>query len=970
MDFYDPQTLGVMVFGGFMLVSALGIFLVSTFSMKETSYEEALAKQRKELEKASQHKVERKKKEKPAEKKGKAKRRDEKPNGGLLELDQGLAASVGPQEMSPEPTSDVDPPGFEQPVSVVSPPPPPPPLEKEKHSVSPLDKKKKEKRGAKAEQTPSPAVSSLPMAVSQVQASEVLPKEGPGGPALPPAGAHQNAPLTDSVAVKKPEVPRNQEELKQDGASKKKTIAKKKKEPTTADADNVLYLPYKTLVSTIHSMAFGEGEAQQLIEILAETAGSPQDVWHRATQKSDPVAVLKRQLEEKEKQLLTEQENATAAKTKLRELSKEVAAEKAKVHVAENQLKEQLLAHEQERAALQTRMQASYQDHVTETQQLQGKIRTLQEQLENGPNNQLARLQQENSILRDALNQATSQTESKQNTELAKLRQECSKLSKELTENVELLQQAEEQRKALETRVVAYEGQICQLEQSHKEQESPLQKRLEEVSKDLCKSQVNYQSLQAELDKTKEQQSALAELESQLLGSKLELKNKLEEVDSLQAKLSEAATKNVQFAERVQLLEGLLEASQAREAEKGQEEANQAEERLLQLRLQESMAQISTLEKEAAELNNTVEQLKVKNNDLREKNWEAMEAVASAEKACEEKLLSSTRAKETLEQQLGAVQAQTKEALSSLLPRVMSDGQQGYDEWLQQFKEKALEALQQKKSTVTESDLALSLRESDEARHTLQAECDQYRTILAETERMLKDLQKSVEEEEQVWKVKLTASEEALQKSQNQTKCLEEDVEKLKAELQNADKLKEYTSLLEAQLENHLVTANSERQNYTQKVEALGQLLSESQEQLDAAKAEALKENQEFAQLKAQLDQTEVNLHNERVLRETLASELEEAQSSLCVLQTELEKQRLDGTVPTSAQEDTLQLQEKLEKEKKLSKDLGCAATKLKELLQVTQEQLAKEREAVLKLQEQLQERGENEDSSKEGTSV
>lgn len=39
-------------------------------------------------------------------------------------------------------------------------------------------------------------------------------------------------------------------------------------------------------------------------------------------------------------------------------------------------------------------------------------IRTLQEQLENGPNAQLARLQQENSILRDALNQATSQVES------------------------------------------------------------------------------------------------------------------------------------------------------------------------------------------------------------------------------------------------------------------------------------------------------------------------------------------------------------------------------------------------------------------------------------------------------------------------------------------------------------------------------------------------------------------------------
>lgn len=41
------------------------------------------------------------------------------------------------------------------------------------------------------------------------------------------------------------------------------------------------------------------------------------------------------------------------------------------------------------------------------------KVRSLQEELENGPKAQLARLQQENSILRDALNQATSQTESK-----------------------------------------------------------------------------------------------------------------------------------------------------------------------------------------------------------------------------------------------------------------------------------------------------------------------------------------------------------------------------------------------------------------------------------------------------------------------------------------------------------------------------------------------------------------------------
>lgn len=50
----------------------------------------------------------------------------------------------------------------------------------------------------------------------------------------------------------------------------------------------------------------------------------PIDVLPRwqATQKGDPVAVLKRQLEEKEKQLTAEQEDAAAARNKLRELSK------------------------------------------------------------------------------------------------------------------------------------------------------------------------------------------------------------------------------------------------------------------------------------------------------------------------------------------------------------------------------------------------------------------------------------------------------------------------------------------------------------------------------------------------------------------------------------------------------------------------------------------------------------------------
>ena len=46
--------------------------------------------------------------------------------------------------------------------------------------------------------------------------------------------------------------------------------------------------------------------------------------------------------------------------------------------------------------------------------------------------------------------------------------------------------------------------------------------------------------------------------------------------------------------------------------------------------------------------------------------------------------------------------------------------------------------------------------------------------------------------------------------------------------------------------------------------------------------------------------------------------------------------------------------QARLEKEKKLTSDLGRAATKLQELLKMTQEQLAKEKDTVKKLQEQV----------------
>ncbi|XP_029595375.1 ribosome-binding protein 1-like [Salmo trutta] len=92
MEVYDSQTLGFMVFGGFMAVSAIGIALVSTLSMKEMPYEEALAKHRRFSMK-----------QKALENKSKGKKKEEWPNGNFPEPVAESASEPEPEPLaSPE----------------------------------------------------------------------------------------------------------------------------------------------------------------------------------------------------------------------------------------------------------------------------------------------------------------------------------------------------------------------------------------------------------------------------------------------------------------------------------------------------------------------------------------------------------------------------------------------------------------------------------------------------------------------------------------------------------------------------------------------------------------------------------------------------------------------------------------------------------------------------------------------------
>lgn len=956
MDIYDPQTLGFMVFGGFMVISAIGIFLVSTFSMKETSYEEALAKQKREQEKALQARSEKKKKEKSVDKKGKVKKREEKANGRIPETEP--VPDVSEAEVEVEA---VIVPSVETPILAVAAPAPPASTPESSPPPASKEKRRKEKKVAKVD----PAPGSVPATATGVGIARQTPIASPllepvsrevPVMAVPPVGSQLSTPLAaapPAPGAKKPDASTSQDEPRQEGPAKKKVAPKKKSEPVTVAADSLdspLYIPFKTLLSTMSSMDFSEGEAHRLIEILMDKAGIVQDTWHTATQRGDPVTALRRQLEEKEKQLVAEQEDASAAKTKLRELNKELAAEKVRAGAGDAKLREQLAVREEELNAMQSRMQASYQEHLSESQRQQAKMRALQEQLDNGPTAQIARLQQENSILRDALNQATSQSESKQNAELAKLQQECSRLSKELGQQNETLRQDGQLREALEARVSTYQQELAQQQGSQQETESTLQRRLDEVSEELRRSQGSYAGLLTDTERAREEQrsavSTCADLQAKLTASEAELKSKAEEVEGLGSRLSEVSVEKGRLEERIRSIDALLEASQSNETERDQvlQATKQVEVEQLENRLKDKNAQISILEQEMLQLKETVEHQKKKNN-------------------------------EQTDQQLQESHTQTIEVLLELFPELSVSSPQPHSEWLQEFRQKAMESLNQR--CTDPSGAVLKLREAEEAQSTLQADCEQYRTVLAETEGMLRNLQKSVEEEELVWKAKIAELEAQVQQAQSQVKTSEATVEKLKLDSQTSEQLKDLVIELEDQLKQQIETDHTRCQTYSVEVKELSDLLMESQSQLEAANRDVQKHSEELSLVRQQLCDMEVHVHH-GVPVEMAGGEAQqgtaEAQRSALELQEELEKLR---AARSGDSEDLLQLKERLDKEKKMTKDLGQTASKLQQMLKTTQEQLDKEKETVQRLLGAGEGKGEEEegpvlveDGLKEGTSV
>ncbi|XP_045144174.1 kinectin isoform X6 [Echinops telfairi] len=322
--------------------------------------------------------------------------------------------------------------------------------------------------------------------------------------------------------------------------------------------------------------------------------------------------------------------------------------------------------------------------------------------------------------------------------------------------------------------------------------------------------------------------------------------------------------------------------------------------------ISEREREIIGLQSELDSLKDAVEHQRKKNNDLREKNWEAMEALASTEKMLQDRVNKTAKERQ---QHLEAVELEAKEVLKKLFPKVSVPSNLSYSEWLRGFEKKAKECVTESSSSEEVKVLEHKLKEADEMHSLLQLECEKYKSVLAETEGILQKLQRSVEQEENKWKVRVDESQRTLKQMQLSFTSSEQELERLRRENKDIENLRREREHLEMELEK----AEMERSTYVTEVR----------------------------ELKAQLNETLTKLRTEQNERQKVAGDLHKAQQSLDLIQSKIVKAAGDTTVIENSDVSPESSSEK----ETVSVSLNQTVTQLQQLLQEVNQQLTREQE-------------------------
>ncbi|XP_063295820.1 kinectin isoform X2 [Pelobates fuscus] len=388
----------------------------------------------------------------------------------------------------------------------------------------------------------------------------------------------------------------------------------------------------------------------------------------------------------------------------------------------------------------------------------------------------------------------------------------------------------------------------------------------------------------------------------------------------------------VLLAERESLKAHAYELQQKHEQQTQQVHSAVPSEELLKA-LSDKDRCLTDLQGEVESLKSSLDQQRKKNNDLREKNWKAMEALASTEKMLQERLNKTAKDKQ---HQVHEAEAEARAILKNLFPNVSVSASLCHGEWVQEFEKLAKVFLNESVGAEKVKAMEQKLKEAEDIHSLLQIECEKYKSVLAETEGILQRLQRSVEEEECRWKIKVEESQKELKEVHSTVHSLEQELALLSSQEKQSQNLLKEREHLETELEK----AEVERATYVSEVRELKELLTELQRKLDGSYSEAIRQNEELTLLKSQLSETLRKLEGEQNERQKVAKDLHEAQKSLDLIQLEILKSAGEPNVIENA--DISSETDGQERTEKVLPNLSQSVTQLQQCLQAVNQQLTK----------------------------
>ncbi|XP_036139842.1 kinectin isoform X3 [Monomorium pharaonis] len=390
------------------------------------------------------------------------------------------------------------------------------------------------------------------------------------------------------------------------------------------DAVNV-----ELLMLCIQKAELSRSEIQVLTnQLLNKQQDNPLEHSEWTEGRADPVIKLKKQLAEKEKALADEHEASVAFQNKLKELRAEFNTEKSRLVANIRQLEESLNAKATETQTLHTRMQHILESHVAEKQGFARQIEQLQtkvnedaaiiHKLQEDQGQTQGHLQQELMAQRKQMEVQFASLRDNENalkTQLAQKHVEIQELQNELqatcessTAEIEMLRQ---QLGLMQGQLMHSEGQLQhfkeandrlqdvarQLEESHRTH-ADLDHRLKSAHRHEQELQKQVNSLQAELNHTKNEANEMATL-------KIEFSKAQTELIKLKSELS--ATMNEAKSEAAEII-ALKNALSNKE-----EELKRSQDKFyaVQNDLQQSNMQITHMESEINSVQKKLDMIKI-----------------------------------------------------------------------------------------------------------------------------------------------------------------------------------------------------------------------------------------------------------------------------------------------------------------------------------------------------------------------